>query len=278
MTEGGESERFDISMTTPAGPVTVAVDVPAYFVPIASIVPSMRRMGEAAQALEERRVVAQGSAVSCKKGCAACCRMLIPVSAPEAFALADTINTWPADRREATLARMADARARLEQAGALSHLREVAASERQLGDDAFEPINRAYYALRLPCPFLVEESCSIYDDRPAACRELLVTSPAELCQDLERNPVSPLPVPLRIGTVLALLWSDLGGGPARFIPLPLALEWAERHAQEGARSWKGRELLERALDKVWWYLSREITARQPAAHGSSIPGQGIPQP
>lgn len=278
MTEGDGSERFDISVTTPAGPVTVSVDVPAYFVPVASIVPSMRRVGEAAQALEERRAVAQGAAVSCKKGCAACCRMLIPVSAPEAFAMADTINAWPADRREATLARMAVARARLEQAGVLSDLREVAACERQLGDDAFEPINHAYYALRLPCPFLVEESCSIYDDRPAACRELLVTSPAELCQDLERSPVRPLPVPLRIGTVLALLWSDLGGGPARFIPLPLALEWAERHVQEGARSWKGRELLERALDKVWWYLSREITARQPAAHGSSIPGQGIPRP
>lgn len=277
MTEDRAIERLDISVKTPAGPVTVPVDVPIYFVPVAAIVSSIRRLGEAAQGLEERDVVAHGAAVSCKKGCAACCRVLIPLAAPEAFALADAIKTWPAERREAALASLADARAQLERAGVLSKLYEVAESERQLDDETFEPINRAYYALRLSCPFLVEEVCSIYDDRPAACRELLVTSPAELCQDLERNPVRPVPIPLRVGTVLALLWADLVGGPARFIPLPLALEWAERHRQEGGRSWQGREMLERALDKVWWYLSHEVAARRRAAQSSSSPGQDGPQ-
>lgn len=278
MAEGRTVERLDISVHVPAGPVTVTVDVPTAFVPVTAIVSSLRRMGEAAQALEERNAVSQGASVSCKKGCAACCRMLIPLSAPEAFALASAVKGWPAERREAALSRLGDARARLERAGLLTPLRELAESERQLGDDTFEPINHAYYALRLPCPFLVEESCSIYDDRPSACRELLVTSPAEWCQDPERNPVRSVPVPLRIGTVLALLWADLAGGPARFIPLPLALEWAERHAEEGRRSWPGREILERALDKVWWYLSHEVTARQPAAHRPSSPERGIPQP
>nr|MBI3612365.1 YkgJ family cysteine cluster protein [Nitrospirota bacterium] len=278
MTEDRTVERLDVSVNTPAGLVTVPVEVPLHFVPVAAIVSSIRRIGAAAQALEERSLVAQGAAISCKKGCAACCRMLIPLAAPEAFALADAIKAWPAERREAALARLADVRAKLEQAGVLSQLDEIAESERQLGDDAFEPINRAYYALRLPCPFLVEEVCSIYDDRPAACRELLVTSPAELCRDLERNPVRPVPVPLRVGTVLALLWADLAGGPARFIPLPLALEWAERHRQEGGRSWQGREMLERVLDKVWWYLSREVTARQRAFRSSSPRGQDRPQP
>lgn len=277
MTENRTVERLDISVKTPAGPVTVPVEVPLHFVPVATIVSSIRRIGEAAQELEERDVVAHGAAISCKKGCAACCRMLIPLAVPEAFALADAVKAWPVDRREAALARLADARAQLEHAGVLPQLYEIAESERQLDDDTFEPINRAYYALRLPCPFLVEEVCSIYDDRPAACRELLVTSPAEWCQDLERNPVRPVPVPLRVGTVLALLWADLVGGPARFIPLPLALEWAERHAQEGGRSWQGREILERALDKVWWYLSREVTARQRASHSSSSRGQDRPQ-
>ncbi|TAJ08293.1 MAG: YkgJ family cysteine cluster protein [Nitrospirae bacterium] len=278
MTEDRTVERLDVSVNTPAGPVTVPVEVPLHFVPVAAIVPSIRRIGEAAQALEERDVVMHGAAISCKKGCAACCRMLIPLAAPEAFALADAIRAWPAEQREAVLTSLADARAQLERTGVLPHLYEIAESERQLDDDTFEPINRAYYALRLPCPFLVEEVCSIYDDRPAACRELLVTSPAELCQDLERNPVRPVPIPLRVGTVLALLWADLIGGPARFIPLPLALEWAERHRQKGGRSWQGREMLERALDKVWWYLSREVTARQRVSHSSSSRGQERPQP
>src|SRR3989442_10972831 len=61
----------------------------------------------------------------------------------------------------------------------------------------------------------------------AACRELLVTSPAELCQDLVQNPVTPLPVSMRIGSILGLVWGTLTSSPPRLIPLPMALEWAE---------------------------------------------------
>ncbi len=248
-------ERLEVSVKTPAGLLTTPVEVPTGFVPVTAIVPLMRRIGEQAQALEERKAIAAGEAISCKKGCAACCRMLVPVSAPEAFALRDMLAKMPAGRRQATVMNVAAARARLEQAGLLARLTEIAETGRQLSDEEMEPINRDYYALRMPCPFLENEVCSIYEDRPAACRELLVTSPAEFCQDMVSNPVRPLPVPVRISTVLGLLWSELSGGPARLIPLPVALEWAERHAPEGAGTWKGASLFENALDKVWRLLN-----------------------
>ena len=38
-------------------------------------------------------------------------------------------------------------------------------------------LGREYFQLGIPCPFLEEESCSIYHDRPITCREYLVTSP-----------------------------------------------------------------------------------------------------
>jgi len=53
----------------------------------------------------------------------------------------------------------------------------------------------AYFALRVPCPFLEEESCSIHPDRPLVCREYLVTSPAELCAGPTQEGVTPVPVP-----------------------------------------------------------------------------------
>src|SRR4030095_5401661 len=113
--------------------------------------------------------------------------------------------------------------------GALDRLHAVAQADAPMSDEQLEPINRAYYALRHPCPFLEEEMCSIYEARPAACRELLVTSPAQLCNDMAENPVEPIPVPVRIGTVLGLLWSGLTGGAPRLIPLPLALAWGRAH-------------------------------------------------
>ena len=72
-----------------------------------------------------------------------------------------------------------------------------------------EPVNQAYYAQRLPCIFLEDESCSIYEFRPAACREYLVTSPAEFCQDMTQPAVKPVSVPFRIATVLSLIWRSL---------------------------------------------------------------------
>src|SRR5256886_14680749 len=249
-------ERLEVAVKTPAGLLTTPVEVPTGFVPVSAIVPLMRRIGEQAEALEERKSITAGGTISCKKGCAACCRMLVPVSAPEAFALKDMIAKMPAGRRQATVKNVAAARSRLERAGLLARLTEIAETSRQLSDEEMEPINRDYYALRMPCPFLENEVCSIYEGRPAAWRQLLVTSPAETCQDMVNNPVRPLPVPVRMSTVLGLLWSELSGGPARLIPLPVALEWAERHATEGARNWKGTSLLESALDKVWRFLSK----------------------
>ena len=255
-------ERLEVSIKTPAGLLTTPVEVPTGFVPVSEIGPIMRRLGEQAQALEERKAIAAGETISCKKGCAACCRMLVPVSAPEAFAVRDMIGRMPAGRRQATVTKVAAARARLERAGLLARLTEIAETGRQLTDEEMEPINRDYYALRMPCPFLENEACSIYEDRPAACRELLVTSPAELCQDMVKNPVRPLPVHVRMSTVLGLLWSDLSGGPARLIPLPIALDWAERHANEGAGTWKGSSLFEQALDKVWRSLNEAMGDRR----------------
>ncbi|TAJ32001.1 MAG: YkgJ family cysteine cluster protein [Nitrospirae bacterium] len=270
MAQNQPVERFEVSLNTPAGQCTSPLNVPTGLVPVTALVPSLRRLGEQAQALEERRTVDAGAAISCRKGCAACCRMLVPISAPEAFALRDSIQALPESRRATILQRVTEARTRLEQAGLLARLIDLAETERQLLDDEFEATNRDYYALRLPCPFLENEACSIYEDRPAACRELLVTTPAELCQDLARNPVRPLPVAVRMSTALALWWSELVGGPARLIPLPLALEWADRHAAEGNRTWPGPQLLDKALDKVWRLLS-EAFAHQPGTPTGKLP-------
>lgn len=261
MAETIQTERLDLALTTPAGEVMVPIEVPTGFVPITAIVSTLRTVGERAISLEEHRAVAAGMRISCQKGCAACCRMLVPVSPPEAHALHDLIDSLPADRREAVLGRLDEARRHLQQAGLLEQLTAIAETDRQLTDEEMEPINRAYYALRMPCPFLQDEICSIYENRPAACRELLVTSPAELCRDLVHNPVRVLPVPLRISTVLSLLWSELTGGPIRFIPLPLARDWADRHASDRSLVWRGTQLFERAIEMAWRFLLREFQQR-----------------
>jgi len=178
----------------------------------------------------------------------------------------------PTERRTLLLNRLSDTKDRVTRAGLWDRLNDVAEASRSVSDEELDPINRSYYALRIPCPYLENEMCSIYEARPAACRELLVTSPAELCQDLLQNPVTPLPVSMRIGSILGLIWGTLTSSPPRLIPLPMALEWAERHEKDSRRTWPGSSLLDQVLDNMWRFLSQEFTNRR----GASGEGQEVP--
>jgi Fe-S-cluster containining protein len=253
------TERFEIALNTSAGQITTAVEVPTGFVPVTAIVPLIRRFGEEAQALEVGRSTEAGKTPSCRKGCAACCRMLVPLSAPEAFALRDWVRARPTDQQDRIAARFAETKAQLLSHGIWQRLSELCNDPEQSNDDALEVMNREYYALGMPCPFLEEEVCAIYEERPAACRELLVSSPPERCDDLINNPVDPISAPILVSTVLGLLWQELTKSPTRLIPLPVALDWARDHEQENQQTWKGVELLDRALDKTWRFLSQSMS-------------------
>ena len=249
-------ERFEVALNTPAGRLTTAIDVPTGLIPITAIVPVSRRLGDEAAQLEVQQALAAGQTISCRMGCAACCRMLVPLSAPEAFALREYVEQLPTDRRTHLLNRLSDRKDSLKRAGLWDRLNDVAETTRLVPDEELDPINRAYYALRIPCPYLEDEMCSIYEARPSACRELLVTSPAELCQDLAQNPITPLPVSMRISSILGLVWGTLTSSPPRLIPLPMALEWAERHEAESRQTWSGSSLLDQVLDNMWRFLSQ----------------------
>lgn len=253
------TERCEIALNTGAGRVTTAVEVPTGFVPVSSIVPLFNRLSEKAQDLELAEASTAGKVVSCRKGCAACCSMLVPLSAPEAFAIMDYVHSSPAERQQWLSARFDEARILLESKGLWDQLVELGKTDHTIGDDDLASLNQQYYALRVPCPFLQDDLCSIYDVRPAACRELLVTSPSTLCGDMVNNPVEPVAVPLRTTSVLGLLWADLSGTAARLIPLPIVFEWVERHQPEQNKSWTGTELLDRALDKAWRLLSQALS-------------------
>ena len=251
-------DRFEIAIDTPAGRLTTAVDVPNAFVPVTAIIPLLRRMGEEAQALEESRLSAAGETRSCTKGCSACCHMLVPLSPPEVFALNNFIHSLPAEKQDRISYRLAQAKSVLLAHGLWHRLIELGESPQPPDDSILEPINREFYALRLACPFLEENMCSIYDERPAACRELLVTSPPERCDDIVMNEITPIHAPVRISPVLGWLWSELTESPPRLIPLPIVLDWGARHSRENERTWQGPYLLDSALDKLWRYLSQSF--------------------
>jgi len=86
--------------------------------------------------------------VACKKGCDFCCFLRVRASIPEVLNIADHVQrTWSPDKQADLLARV------------------------EANLSAFEGLNaKDRLAKMLPCPLLVDHTCSIHSIRPIACR------------------------------------------------------------------------------------------------------------
>lgn len=108
---------------------------------------------------------------ACRKGCAHCCHISVTISAVEAAVIGRHTGVKPAQPDSSVhLQTLQD----MQQA--LSEIQKISART--------EPS---------PCPFLVNDACSIYEARPMACRLLLnLDDDALLCQLI---PGQAVPVP-----------------------------------------------------------------------------------
>jgi Fe-S-cluster containining protein len=171
---------------------------------------------------------AHGEQVTCRRGCGACCRQLVPIAEAEARHLSELIQNLPSARRQTVLARFAEARGRLDRAGLLERLERP----ERFGDADLLPLGLEYFRQGIPCPFLDDESCSIHPERPLACREYLVSSPAENCADPAERPIRGIPIPARISQAVNRLGTKSSDRFTRWVPLILAPYWADAHTDD----------------------------------------------
>lgn len=204
-------------ITVPSGPVAAS-----------AVVPALQGLVNAVVASAEA-----GKTISCRKGCGACCRQLVPVSRTEGERLLDVVKAMPPERRRELHARFAAAAAAITGAG-LDQRRGRADRELSTG----------YFALAIPCPFLEEESCSIHPERPLVCREYLVTSPAELCAGPAQEGVTPVPVPK-----VSMAARGLQGEREEWFPLAMLMEWARTRPRRSERR-TGPEWVQRFLKRI----------------------------
>ena len=221
----------DVELTVNGRRLAMRVSVPEGRVPPAALLPLYRGLAEHLTGLAVDAAKKAGHAVSCRKGCGACCRQMVPVSALEARELVKLVERMPEPRRSALLRRFADARRRLE-AEAPDLLQRLLHPERCSADEAVE-LGHDYFRLRIACPFLDDESCSIYADRPVDCRQYLVVSPAEAC-GVDRSPDVRAITPWGGPVSAAIPTSDrtADGRPVEWVPLILAPDFVAAHPQE----------------------------------------------
>ncbi|MFN3329778.1 MAG: YkgJ family cysteine cluster protein, partial [Pyrinomonadaceae bacterium] len=188
---------------------------------------------------------AKGEKISCKKGCGACCRQPVPISETEALEIAYIVEHLPSKKREKIEKRFSEA---------VEHFRKINWFEKlentATAPETLQAVVLEYFHEGIPCPFLENESCSIHQNRPLACREYLVTSPAENCSKPSAQSVKRVELLFLPSKILMRIESrEKKRFP--FIPLIRALEWAKEN--------KNREEILRTGEEWMESFFRELT-------------------
>lgn len=96
---------------------------------------------------EIAKVSAEAPPAACAPKCCFCCHGIVPVTFPEMVELNQVISSWHPEERQALLARSAE---------------YLKASEAYWRDETT--------TVDADCPFLVDQLCTVYENRPLTCR------------------------------------------------------------------------------------------------------------
>jgi Fe-S-cluster containining protein len=244
----GTSVRATFSVPVAGAFLHASAQLPTGRTTLTELLPIIQNIENAILARVDEEARAAGTPISCRAGCAACCRQMVPVSLFEAEALTDWLRSLPAERQEELAQRFHRALSSLRDAGVLE---SVVNSEWVLDESRTTQLAVDYFHAHVACPFLENENCSIHPIRPLACREYLVTSPPELCQDPSVHSVSGVLLPLKLSRVLHSFGQEMEQDPRGWIPLVFLLAWAKSGAKPGEYvAGTGEEVLRRFLEKL----------------------------
>ena len=87
------------------------LSVPAGLTRLRLLLPMVQSLANAVVDLAAEEAEDKGQTISCKKGCGACCRQLVPISEAEARQIRDLVEELPEPRRAHVRARVAAGRA-----------------------------------------------------------------------------------------------------------------------------------------------------------------------
>lgn len=237
--------KLDAVMHIAGCPVEAEMSVPAGRLKPHRMLPVFHQMTNAFVAMGAREAESRGETISCKAGCGACCRQPVPLAEVEVYQIAELVEAMPEPRQSEIRRRFRDGAKHFQQLKWFDAMKRCADSAPEKSAEAvMEEIERlvnVYFREGVACPFLEDESCSIHADRPVACREYLVTSPAENCSSPTDATVNKVAIAAKVSRMLQSF-----GGAGRlnhlgFLPLIGALaiagDYPEKFSERAGPEW-----------------------------------------
>ena len=233
-------ERRDLTIDVFGRPLTLTVGYEEGPARLADTVPAARAICDTLCAAVAEHLAAEGRPVSCRKGCSACCGYLVSVSAPEIYALQQMMTQLPAGECRRLLENCITTATQI--------LDKDLLHKHHIGNDAQSAdISAWYQELNVKCPFLAGQICRIYDQRPLACREFMVTSAPADCRTDTADEPEVVNLPFSVLEALARLAAALEQTEVQADMLPLALACSDRYYRRSQQTWPASELVRRFL-------------------------------
>lgn len=218
----------NIGLNIGGKPLNMQVTVPAKSVKPHRMLPIFHQMTNAFVDLSVQAIEANGKKISCKAGCGACCRQPVPIAEIEAYQIAELVEAMDEPRKTEIKKRFADAFAHFQSINWFEKMRNCSESAKtEPPEEAMKEglkVAMEYFRQKIACPFLENESCSIHQSRPVACREYLVTSPAENCSAPTAETVDVIDLLVKPSENLKFVGRTQNLAKVGFIPLISSLE------------------------------------------------------
>jgi Fe-S-cluster containining protein len=149
------------------------------------------------------------------------------------FSLYELVEAMPQERRAVIKDRFRRGREHFAKLGWFDRFDQMTERAKEGRSDElareFISLLTSYIGEQVACPFLEDESCSIYDSRPLTCREYLVTSPAANCRDPRPDNTRKLPISGSVSKAFAeLTKTENSEKPSSLLMIRL-FEFAETH-------------------------------------------------
>ena len=216
---------------------------------LADIVPLARTLCTKITDVMLQSIRSDGGHIPCRKGCPACCSYLVPLSVAEALRLKEEISAVPAYRRESIwkTCLLASRQIFSQRPPKPFMCQTTETSPVSLFD--LNLVSNWYKSLKLACPFLCNRLCTIYEQRPLACREHFVKDSAKACGD-QQGIADVIEMPVLLPNALGQLASEFEGTTVEAVILPLALAWCGENPERAERTWSYTMMVKRFVEIV----------------------------
>lgn len=219
--------KFPIKLDLPEGKIEAEIELRIGAERLVVLAFKMLEISSVVVDMGIRAAQKLGFEVSCKKGCGVCCCQLVPLSPPEAAMIFELVESMPEPQKNEVKHRFSMALQSLKKTGLLKKLENL--QNPLIEDNEQNETTKEYFAQQIPCPFLINQCCTIHQVRPSICREYVVTSSAENCKNPYDGGIIKLPISIRLSESLTLTWASLTKKQFKLIPLIFALEWTKEN-------------------------------------------------